>query len=185
MNKNVQESYYNNFSLNNISWKVSNQSNSLKNIKNFQKDNKAYKSFQGIDERFMNDSKSSLFIINNNIIFSNNREKMLQDFKSIIPNINAQELISIYANQKFIYQSYLHLIAEHPEINEYQIKNSRNIYKIDVLEDGVIKLVATNLSDLETKNRNCIKKYNSFGVRATVIIYPNNPPIVKYSHFTK
>lgn len=189
MNKSVQQSYYEDFAFDNSSWKVSDQLNSLKNItntiKHFQEYYENSKFSQDLDKKFMNDLNSSLFIVNKNLIFSSNREKMIQDFKKIIPDINSQKLIATYANQKFLYRSYLQLISEHPEIDQYQIKNSKNIYKIDNLNDGGIKLVATNLSDLNIKNQNYIKKYKSLGVRATIIIYPNALPIIKYSHFIK
>ncbi|QCI20744.1 hypothetical protein D9V67_03005 [Buchnera aphidicola (Brachycaudus cardui)] len=188
MNKSVQESYYNDF-VNHDLWQVSDQSNSLENIKftikNFQNNYENLKSSNELDNQFMNDSYQSLFIVNENIITLNDRRKMIQDFKKIIPEVELQKLISTYANQKFLYQSYLQLISETPEINEYQIKNSRNIYKIDKLDDGSIKLVATNLSDLDIKNNNNISKYKSFGIRATIVIPPNDLPIMKYSHFIK
>ncbi|WAI02934.1 hypothetical protein [Buchnera aphidicola] len=188
MNKSVQEAYYNNF-INNDSWEVSDQLNSLKNIrltiKHFQKEYENSKFSNELDKKFMNDSYPSLFIVNDNLIPLNNRTKMIQDFKKIMPNIKFQKLISTYANQKFLYQSYLQLVSENPEINEYQIKNSRNIYKITNLNDGSIKLVATNLSDLDMKNKNYIPKYKSLGIRATIVIPPNNLPIMKYSHVIK
>lgn len=189
MNKSVQQSYYEDFIFDNSSWEVSDQLNSLKNIKNtieyFQECYENAKFSQNLDEKFMEDIHSSLFIVNNNIIVPNNRDKMIQDFQKIIPDINSQKLIATYANQKFLYQSYLQLISEHPEIEQYWIKNSRNMYKIDNLDDGSIKLVITNLSDLDVKNKNYIKKYKSLGIRATIVIYPNDLPIIKYSHFMK
>ncbi|CAL4326634.1 Putative uncharacterized protein Yba3 [Buchnera aphidicola (Brachycaudus tragopogonis)] len=188
MNKSVQESYYNNF-VNHDLWQVSDQLNSLENIsftiKNFQKHYENLKLSNELDNQFMNDSHPFLFIINDNFINLNNRTQMIQDFQKIIPESNFQKLISTYANQKFLYQSYLQLVSENPEINEYQIKNSRNIYKIDQLDDGSIKLVATNLSDLDIKNNNNIAKYKSFGIRATVVIPLKDAPVMKYSHFLK
>lgn len=188
MDKSIQKSYYEDFNLNNNqSWKVSDQLDSLKNIRDtiehFQKCYQNLKFSNELDKTFMNDSYSSIFIINDNLIFSNDREKMIKDFKKIIPDIDSQQLISIYANKKFLSQSYLQFISEHPEINEYKIRNSRNIYKINSLDNGSIKLVATHLSDLDVKNDNYIKKYKTLGIRATIIIFPNNLPIIKYSHF--
>ncbi|ANZ22812.1 hypothetical protein ATN01_02905 [Buchnera aphidicola (Diuraphis noxia)] len=189
MNKSVQESYMQNFIVDKNSWKVSDKLNSWKNIQNaiihFQKSYENLKLTSDLNKTFMDDFNVSLFIINDQIITPDNREKMIQDFKTIIPDSNSQKIISIYANPKFLYQSYLQLISEHPEIDQYQIKNSRNIYKIDNLNDGSIKLVATHLSDLNVQNSNYIQKYKSLGVRATVIIYPNDFPIIKYSHFVK
>jgi len=189
MNKSIQEAYYSNF-INNDVWIVSDQLNSLQNIqftiKNFQKHYESLKLSDNLDQKFMADSNPFLFIINNDFIPINNRQKMLEDFKKIIPDIESQKLISTYANQKFLYQSYLQLISEHPEIDQYLIKNSRNIYKVNFLNDGSIKLVATNLSDLDVNNdSNQIQKYKSFGIRATIIFPPNNSPIMKYSHFVK
>ncbi|QIQ42183.1 MAG: hypothetical protein G4A98_02925 [Buchnera aphidicola (Microlophium carnosum)] len=190
MEKNIQESYYHDFNNNNNNlWTVSDQLNSFHNIrftiKNFQQNYESLKSSNHLNRNFMNDSNPFLFIINDNLIPINTRNQMLQDFKKIIPNIDSQKLISTYANQMFLRQSYLQLISEHPEINQYQIKHSRNLYKIDFLNDGSIKLVATNLSDLDTNNDNYIQKYKSFGIRATVILPPDNFPIIKYSHFVQ
>jgi hypothetical protein len=188
MNKSIEESYYNNF-INDSSWKVSDQLNSLDNIRftvnYFQQNYENSKFSNELEKTFMTDSYPALFIINDKLIFSNNKNQMIEDFKKIIPDIQSQKLISTYANQKILHQSYLQFISEHPEINQYQIKNSRNIYKINNLDDGSIKLVATNLSDLDVKNRNDIQKYKSFGIRATVVIPPNSLPIMKYSHFLK
>ncbi len=186
MNKNIQESYYKNFISDSL-WKVSDQLNSSKNIQftinNFQKSYENIKFSNELDKKFMADFNPSLFIVNDNLIFADDQKKMIQDFKKIIPNLTFQKLVSTYANQKFLYQSYRQLISENPEINQYQIKNSRNIYKIDTLNDGSIKLIATNLSDLDIKDENNIQKYKSFGIRATIILSPNNFPIMKYSHF--
>lgn len=188
MTKNIQESYYNDFS-NDASWKVSDRLNSSENInsaiKYFHKNYENLKLSDELDKKFMDNSYPTLYIVNNNLIFFNDKSQMIQDFKKIVPDHESQKLISAYANEKFLYQSYLQLISENPEIEDYEIKNSRNIYKIDYLNDGSIKLVATNLSDLDVKNDNYIPKYKSFGIRATAIISPNNLPIMKYSHFTK
>ena len=188
MNKNIQESYYNDF-IHDSTWTVSDQLNSFHNIrstiKNFQKNYEFLKLSDNLDDKFMTDFNPCLFIINNTLIPINNRNQMLEDFKKIIPNIDSQKLISTYANERFLYQSYLQLISEYPEIDQYQAKHSRNIYKIDFLDDGSIKLVATNLSDLNVKNDNYIQKYKSFGIRATIVFSPNNLPIMKYSHFLK
>lgn len=189
MNKSIQEAYYSDFISNN-QWIVSDQLNSFHNIrftlKNFQKNYESLKLSNNLDRKFMADSNPFFFIINNDFIPINNRQKMLENFKKIIPNVESQKLISTYANQKFLYQSYLQLISEHPEIDQYQVKNSRNIYKVNFLNDGSIKLVATNLSDLDANNdNNYVQKYRSFGIRATIIFPPNNSPIMKYSHFVK
>lgn len=188
MNKNIQESYYNDF-INDSVWTVVDQLNSFHNIKltiqNFQKNYESLKLSNNLDNNFMTDSNPFIFIVNDNLIPINNRDQMLEDFKKIIPNIESQQLISTYANQKFLYQSYFQLISEHPEINQYQVKHSRNIYKINFLNDGSIKLVATNLSNLDINNNNDIQKYNSFGIRATIVLPPNDLPIMKYSYFLK
>ncbi|MCU4137223.1 hypothetical protein K8941_02645 [Buchnera aphidicola (Sitobion miscanthi)] len=189
MNKDVQESYYHNF-INDSEWKVSDQLNSFHNIratiKNFQKSYESLKLSNNLDKTFMTDSNPFIFIINDHVIPVNNRNQTLSDFKKIVPNIDSQKLISTYANQKFIYQSYLQLVSEHPEISQYQVKNLRNIYKIDFLNDGSIKLVATNLSDLNINdNNNYVQKYRSFGIRATIVLPPDNLPIMKYSYFIK
>lgn len=187
MNKSIKESYYNDFIEHNTSWKVSDQFDSSENIastiKDFQEIYEVLKCSAALDEQFMKDYHSSLFVINDQLITSENREEMIENFKKILPNINSQKLISIYANQKFLYQSYLQLISEHPELEDYQARNSRNIYKINNLSDGSIKLVVTNLSDLDIKNENYIQKYKSLGVRATVVFSSNHLPIIKYSHF--
>ncbi|WP_261979584.1 hypothetical protein [Buchnera aphidicola] len=188
MHKSIEESYYNDF-VNDSSWQVSDQLNSLDNIgatiKYFQNNYENSKFSNELDKSFMTDFYRSLFIIDEKLIFSNNKNQMIEDFKKIIPDIESQKLISTYANQKFLHQSYLQLISENPEIHQYQVKNSRNIYKINHLNDGSIKLVATNLSDLNVKNKNYIQKYKNFGIRATIIIPPNSLPIMKYSHFIK
>jgi len=188
MNKNLEESYYNDFLIN-AEWKVSDQLNSFHNIrstiKNFQENYEYLKYSNQLDKSFMNDSNIFLFIVNNSWIPINDRKKMIESFKQIIPNVDSQKLISAYANQKFLHQSYLQLISEHPEIDQYKIKKSRNIYKINFLDDGSIKLVATNFSDLDINNDNYTQKYKSFGIRATIVFPPNSSPIMKYSHFTK
>jgi hypothetical protein len=189
--KKIEKSYYENFLVKNGSWTVSTQLNSSKNIKNainiFTEKYQDEKSKETLDENFMNDYYSSLFVINNHLIFSADKQSMMADFKRIIPNADQQKLISLYANPNIIHQAYLQLIAEHSEITQYQVNNSRSIYKVDVLDDGGIKLIATNLSDLENNNisDNDINNYHSFGIRATVLIYPNALPIIKYSHFIK
>ncbi|ACL30369.1 hypothetical protein [Buchnera aphidicola] len=188
MNKNIQESYANDF-IDESTWTVSDQLNSFNNIqstiKHFQKKYEFLKSSNDLDNDFMNDTNPFLFVVNDGLISVNNRNKMLKDFKTIVPNVEFRQLISTYANQKFLRQSYLQLISEHPEIDQYQIKHSRNIYKINFLDDGSVKLVATNLSDLDVKNDNYIQKYKSFGIRATIILPPNASPIMKYSYFMK
>ncbi|AEO08913.1 hypothetical protein BAKON_592 [Buchnera aphidicola str. Ak (Acyrthosiphon kondoi)] len=188
MNKNIQESYSNDFKSDGT-WTVADQLNSFHNIRStieqFEKNYQSLKSSNNLDKTFMADFNPFLFIINNNLITINDRNKMLEEFKKIIPNIESQKLISTYANQKFLQQSYLQLVSEHPEINQYNMKHSRNIYKIDFLDDGSIKLIATNLSDLDINNNNYIQKYKSFGIRATIILPPDNLPIMKYSYFLK
>jgi len=189
--KSLEKSYYEDFIAKNGSWTVSTQFNSSKNIKNainiFKEQYQDEKSKETLDKNFMSDYYSSLFIINNHLIFSADKQSMMADFKRIVPNIDHQKLISLYANPNIVHQAYLQLIAEHSEITQYQVNNSRSIYKVDILDDGAIKLIATNLSDLENNNisDNDINKYHSFGIRATVIIYPNALPIIKYSHFIK
>jgi len=188
INKYLEESYYNDF-ISNGEWKVSDQLNSFHNIRStikiFQENYQYLKTSNQLDKSFMNDSNASLFIINNSWIPINDRKKMIESFKQIIPNPESQKLISTYANQKFLHQSYLQLISEHPEIDQYKTKNSRNIYRINFLDDGSIKLVATNFSDLDINNDNYVQKYKSFGIRATIVFPPNNAPIMKYSHFIK
>lgn len=188
MNKDIQASYYHDF-ISDGEWKVSDQINSFHNIratiKDFQKNYESLKLSDNLDQTFMTDSNPFLFIINDNLIPINNRNQVLNDFKKIIPNVDSQKLISTYANQKFLHKSYLQLISEHPEISQYQVRNLRNIYKIDFLNDGSIKLVATNLSDLNINDDNYIQKYKSFGIRATIVLPPDNLPIMKYSYFIK
>ncbi|QCI16268.1 hypothetical protein D9V59_02930 [Buchnera aphidicola (Artemisaphis artemisicola)] len=188
MNKNIEKSYYNHFIENN-SWTVSDQLKSLSNIEStinhFQQNYDNLKFSSELDESFMTDSNPSLFIIDGTVIVANDKETMMKSFTKITPDIQTQKLISTYANQNFLHQSYVQLVSEHPEIQQYQIKNSRNLYIVDTFVDGSIKLVATNLSDLKTDDNNPTQKYKSFGTRATIVLSPYNLPTLKYSHFVK
>ncbi|QNS02109.1 MAG: hypothetical protein ICW73_02035 [Buchnera aphidicola (Pentalonia nigronervosa)] len=168
-------------------WQVSEQSNSMQNIVNttrdFQKSYQLLKQSTELDSQFMQDVYSSLVIVNDQLIPNTNRTEMIAKFKKCLPNVNAQKFVSTYANEKFLNRSYLQLISEHPEIQNYQLKNSRNIYTVHTFKDGSIKLVATNLSDMHAKNSNYVQKYKSLGIRATVIMLKNEFPIIKYSYF--
>lgn len=186
--KNTQQSYSDDV-VNHNPWHVSDRLNSYENIiftiKSFDAIYERLKLSDSLNEKFMTDVNPSLFIINDHIMSLKNKSEMIKDFKEMIPNIAFQKLLSIYANQEFLYQSYLQFGSEHQDMSKYRIKHSQNIYKINTLDDGSIKLVATNLSDLDIKNENDIQKYKSFGIRATVIFPRNDVPLIKYSHFLK
>ncbi|AWH90244.1 hypothetical protein DD681_00130 [Buchnera aphidicola (Melanaphis sacchari)] len=137
-----------------------------------------------INQDFMEDFHSSLFIVDGNLIYSTNKEDMIREFKKIVPNIEDRKFISTYARPKLLNKSYFELISEHPELNEYRITNSRNIYEINHLKDGTLQLIVTNLSDISPTDDNSIKRYCAFGVRASAILSPeSNSPIMEYSHF--
>ncbi|QCI24115.1 hypothetical protein D9V74_02775 [Buchnera aphidicola (Macrosiphoniella sanborni)] len=188
MDSNIEKSYYKDFISEN-EWQVSSQLNSLNNInftiKKFQEKYEYLKLSDKLEESFMVDSDPFLFIINDHIIPIDTHKKMIESFEKIIPNVEVRRLISTYANKKFLRQSYLQFFSEHPEISEYQLKNIKSTYKINYLNDGSIKLVATHISDLDIKNSNTIKQYKSYGIRATIIFTANNLPIMKYSYFLK
>lgn len=187
MNRSIEKSHYNYFTSNN-NWKVSNKTdlsseNIFSTVTHFQKIYEKLKSSQELYKDFMRDFNSSLFVIDGNLIYSTNKEDMIEKFKKIVPNKRDQKLISAYAHPQILGQSYLQLLSEYPELDQYQIINSRNIYTITHIDDNQIKLVATNLSNISPENENSDYSYHSFGVRTSIILSFENEPIIKYSHF--
>ena len=187
MNRSIEKSHYNYFTNNDI-WTVSNTSNSssknvFSTISNFQKLYENLRFSKELNKDFMTDFNSSLFVIDGNVVFSTNKQEMMDKFKKFVPNIMDQKLISAYAHPKVLGQSYFQLISEHPELNQYQIVKSRNFYKITHIDNNQIKLVATNLSDLRSTDENIVRPYHSFGVRTSIILSDKDLPIIKYSNF--
>ncbi|WP_295164024.1 hypothetical protein [uncultured Buchnera sp.] len=188
MNRTIEKSHYKYFTDHNV-WTVSDKldlspENVFSTMTHFQKIYEKLKSSsQELNEDFMTDFHSSLFVIDGNLIHSTNKEDMIEKFKKIVPNIMDQKLISAYAHPKILKQSYLQLLSEHPEINQYQIINSRNIYTITHIDNNQIKLVATNLSNLRSKDKNSTQPYYSFGIRTSIILPSKNSPTIKFSHF--
>ncbi|QCI24612.1 hypothetical protein D9V75_02830 [Buchnera aphidicola (Muscaphis stroyani)] len=188
MDESAKKSRYDHF-MNHRIWQVSDRFNTPQNI--FSTINYFKKSYEELilskklDSDFMADSIPFFIIIDGRLIFLDDKSKMQKIFKEIVPNEDYQVLISTYANDKFLNQPLLQLYSENPELKEYELKNQKNIYKINMLENGSIKLVATYLSNLELKDKNYIKKYSFFGVRSTVIVSPENKPIIKYSYFVQ
>ncbi|WP_367681960.1 hypothetical protein [Buchnera aphidicola] len=188
MNRSIEKSNYNYFMDNNSHWTVSDTSDRpsgkiLSAIRDFQKVYEELQSSQELNKEFMSDFNSSLFIVDGNWIHSTKKEEMIETFKKLVPNVADQKLISTYAHPKILMQSYTELLDEHPELNQYQIINSRNSYMITHISNNRIKLVTTNLSDVCSKDDHSMQKTHSFGVRTSVILSSNNSPIMQYSYF--
>ncbi|AYN24916.1 hypothetical protein D8S97_00795 [Buchnera aphidicola (Rhopalosiphum maidis)] len=190
MNRTIEKSHYKYFTDNNV-WTVSDRldvspENFFSTIAHFQKIYEKLKSSsQELNKDFMTDFNSSLFVVDGNLIYSTNKEDMIEKFKKIVPNVTDQKLISAYAHPKILSQSYFQLLSKHPELNEYQIINSRNVYTITHIDNNQIKLVATNLSNLRAKDENSVQPYYSFGIRTSIIISSKNAPAMKFSHFVR
>lgn len=188
-NKIFEKSNYNHFINNNDNqWTVSNASNVSSDkisskIIDFQKLYEELQSSQELNEEFMSDFDSSLFIVDGNWIHSTKKEEMIEKFKKLVPNVSDQKLISAYAHPKILMQSYTDLLNEHPELNQYQIIDSKNSYMITHIGDDRIKLVTTNLSDVCSKNDYPLEKTHCFGVRTSVILSSKNLPTMQYSYF--
>ena len=109
---------------------------------------------------------------------------MLKDFKRLIPNDIEQKFISQYANPVLLRRSYLKLIAEHPELNNYRITRANNFYEITHLEDGTIRIISTNISNFDYIDANDVTQHHSYGLKTTVIFSYKKAPIIQYSYFT-
>ena len=139
-----------------------------------------------IDENFIKNMNASTFIVNGNIItMNNNKDAILKDFKNLIPDSHFQKLIAAYSNISILNDSYSNLEKEYPELSQYDFRKSTNIYKVDNLPDGSVKISITNIADLEPRRNNLSTDYHAYGMRATIIASPYQTPVIKYSYFIK
>ncbi|ALD15504.1 hypothetical protein IX46_03015 [Buchnera aphidicola (Aphis glycines)] len=154
--------------------------NTVSYYKDIPKDLEIPKDF---NEYFMIDFNSAVFLIDGHLISSSTKEGMIESFKKLITNDIEQKFISQYANPTLLKPSYLKLISENPALDGSHIVRANNYYEITHLEDGTIRIVATNLSDFYFVNANDVTEHHSFGVKATVIFSYSDAPIIKNSYF--
>ncbi|QFQ32729.1 hypothetical protein FQV33_01910 [Buchnera aphidicola (Aphis fabae)] len=138
---------------------------------------------ENLNKYFMIDFHSAVFIIDGHLISARTKEDMLQGFKKLITNDIEQKFISQYANPALLKQAYLKLIAEHPELNNSRIVRAKNFYEITHLEDGTIRIIATNMSEFYSIDANDVTHHHSYGVKTQVIFSYTKAPIIEHSYF--
>jgi len=187
INSSINKAHYNDVDKNKHPWTVFKEPPLFPHSKNtvsYYKD--MYKDLEipkELNEYFMIDFDSAVFLIDGHLISSSTKEAMIENFKKLITNDIEQKFVSQYANPTLLKPSYLKLIAEHPGLNGSRIVRANNFYEITHLEDGTIRIVATNLSDFYSVNANDVTEHHSFGVKTTVIFSYTNAPIIKHSYF--
>ncbi|UPT14375.1 hypothetical protein [Buchnera aphidicola] len=187
MNRSIEKAHYNYFDKDKHPWTVFKEppsypqsNNTVSYYKDMYKDLEVPKE---LHEYFMIDFDSAVFLIDGHLISSSTKEEMIKSFKKLITNDIEQKFISQYANPTLLKPSYLKLIAENPALNGSHIVRANNFYEITHLEDGTIRIVATNLSDFYSVNANDVTEHHSFGVKTTVIFSYSDAPIIKHSYF--
>lgn len=187
MNRSIEKSHYNYFANNKNIWTVFEAPTAPKadgtTISSYQDVYEKLEIPEHLNKYFMIDFSSAVFFIDGHLIASSTKEEMIKSFKQLITNDIEQKFISQYANPKLLKESYLKLIAEHPELENARILRAKNYYDITHLEDGNIKIIATNMSDFNSIDRNGIIKSHSFGVKTSVIFSYTQAPIIKHSYF--
>lgn len=187
MNRSIEKSNYNYFASKKNNWVVFDQdvsspkaNNTTCTYKDMYEKLEVPKDF---NQYFMIDFNSAVFFIDGHLISSSTKEEMMNSFKKLITNDIEQKFISQYANPSLLKQSYLKLIAEHPELEHARISDAKNFYEITHLEDGTIRIIASHVSEFYSVDANDVTQHHSFGVKTSVIFSYTKAPIIKYSYF--
>ncbi|QCI16798.1 hypothetical protein D9V60_02955 [Buchnera aphidicola (Aphis craccivora)] len=185
INTNIEKNHFNHLKNNKNTWTVFDESPSLSKAKSKVTYKDMYEKLEipeHFDKYFMIDFDSAVFLIDGHLISSTTKEGMMEGFKKLITNDIEQKFISQYANPALLKQAYLKLMAEHPELNKSRIVRAKNYYEITHLEDGTIRIIATNLSEFYSIDANDVTHHHSYGVKSSVIFSYTKAPIIKHSY---
>lgn len=139
-----------------------------------------------LDNSFLFEGQHSILQVNGKRISKVSPQAMLDSFKNEVPDLESRQLISSYANQGILSQPYVELFAEHPDLINFKPKDSHFSYVVRQVGDGRFMLTATSQADLELAYETSEhKKYNEFGVQASMLLSKDQAPNIKYAYYLR
>ncbi|XBC40749.1 MAG: hypothetical protein U0T65_02690 [Buchnera aphidicola (Nurudea yanoniella)] len=136
-----------------------------------------------LDNNFLFEGENSVLQVNGQQVSKLSPEDMLNDFKKVLPNLESRQLVSSYANQDLFAQPYIELFSQRPELANLKLKDVNISYVVDELNDGKFQLVATSKSKLHSNYEVDGKKYDSYGIQASMILSKDKIPNIEYVYF--
>ncbi|QCI26969.1 hypothetical protein D9V80_02330 [Buchnera aphidicola (Thelaxes californica)] len=138
-----------------------------------------------VHDTFLSNFENEYFQINGKDMNSSKIQNFTKDFMQTVPDLELQQLISVYANQNLFNHAYLSIFLDNPELLDFLPKHPVFHYKIDIIDPQTIKIVGVNTGILEKKYSNNQLKTVLFGVKTNVIVSKNDAPKIEYSYFIK
>ncbi|WP_075432350.1 hypothetical protein [Buchnera aphidicola] len=129
--------------------------------------------------------KKEIYINGKKIPASDSIAETIKNIQKIIPDYNAQQLVSTYAHPGVLKMAEKQLLKEHPEINDRISQNMHITYRIDQVDNESFRISILKHAYLRPSMFHSPNDIHAYGLRANMLISKTSRPKLQFTYFAQ